>query len=140
MDTLNESRPTILLVDDERINLQIFSKCLSRLYNVLTAASGESALALVAGDCHPDLILLDVMMPNMDGYQVIEQLKANPKTSNIPVVIFSALGAYPEKKLGFELGAIGYLAKPCSLESLLFEVDAQLKAIRSHQDSGNPTE
>jgi len=132
MDITNESKPTILLVDDERINLQIFSKCLSRHYNVLTAASGETALALLNGDCRPDLILLDVMMPNMDGYQVIQQLKANPNTNHIPVVIFSALGTSPEKKLGFELGAIGYLAKPCSLESLLFEVDAQLKTLRSH--------
>lgn len=128
MATRESRNPTILLVDDERINLTIYSKCLSHFYNVVTAQSGEQALALLDGDCYPDLIILDVMMPNMDGYQVISQIKANPKICNIPVIIFSALGEYPEKKLGFELGAIGYLAKPCSLQSLLFEVDAQLKA------------
>ncbi|MEY4720138.1 MAG: hypothetical protein RL563_2756 [Pseudomonadota bacterium] len=127
----NTSPSTILLVDDDAINLTVFGKSLSEYYEVLVANNGERALRLAQNDPKPDLILLDVMMPVMDGYQVLEQLKANPATQDIPVIYVTALSANSNEEHGLELGAVDYIYKPCNISILLARVRTQLELKKS---------
>jgi signal transduction histidine kinase len=122
-----ERQATILLVDDESINLSVFGQFLAPYYQVLVATSGQRALQLAGGAPKPDLILLDVMMPDMDGYQVIGQLKADPKTGDIPVIFVTALTSDLEEERGLSLGAVDYLYKPCHLSILLARIKTQLE-------------
>lgn len=106
------SKTKILIVEDDELMSRMYqTKLTFDGYDVLTAFDGESGLAM-AGKELPDLILLDVMMPKMDGLQVLEKLKADTKTKNIPVIILTNLGGMksPEVK-GMELGAVDYLIK-----------------------------
>ncbi|MEY4717605.1 MAG: hypothetical protein RL563_223 [Pseudomonadota bacterium] len=127
----NTSLSTILLVDDDAINLTVFGKSLSEYYEVLVANNGERALRLAQSEPKPDLILLDVMMPVMDGYQVLEQLKANPATQDIPVIYVTALSANSNEEHGLALGAVDYIYKPCPLSILLARVRTQLELKKS---------
>ncbi|WP_026603136.1 ATP-binding protein [Methylomonas sp. 11b] len=122
-----ERQATILLVDDESINLSVFGQFLAPYYQVLVATSGQRALQLARGTPKPDLILLDVMMPDMDGYEVIGQLKADPKTGDIPVIFVTALTSDLEEERGLSLGAVDYLYKPCHLSILLARIKTQLE-------------
>lgn len=103
--------PTLLLVDDEAVNLQILQQCLQQEHRLLFAKDGPTALTLAKQEL-PDLILLDVMMPEMSGYEVCNQLKAHSTTKNIPVIFVTALGQVQDELLGFKLGAVDYLNKP----------------------------
>ncbi|MCQ8180756.1 response regulator [Methylomonas sp. SURF-1] len=120
-------RSTILLVDDEPINLSVFGEFLTRYYQVLVATGGESALKLVNSPAKPDLILLDVMMPGMDGYQVLAELKARADTRDIPVIFVTALTSDLEEERGLALGAVDYIYKPCHLSILLARIRTQLE-------------
>ena len=106
-------RATILLVDDVPSNLSLLSSILRDEYRVQLATSGAKALELVATNS-PDLILLDVMMPEMDGYEVCKRLKANPDTSDIPVLFVTARNQTEDEELGLTLGAMDYIHKPIS--------------------------
>lgn len=106
-------RATILLVDDVPANLSLLSSILREDYRVQLATSGAKALALVAASS-PDLILLDVMMPEMDGYEVCKRLKANPDTCDIPVLFVTARNQTEDEELGLTLGAMDYIHKPIS--------------------------
>ncbi|MBZ0142374.1 MAG: diguanylate cyclase [Rhodocyclaceae bacterium] len=103
---------TILLVDDSPENLQILNEVLKDSYRIKVATSGERALALAGGDEPPDLILLDVMMPGMDGYEVCSRLKNDPKTHAIPVLFVSSRDEEEDEERGLALGAIDYIVKP----------------------------
>lgn len=105
-------KPTILVVDDVPENLALFGDLLCPEYLVRVASSGERALQLVHADPLPDLILLDVMMPGTDGYEVLERLKASPRTRGIPVIFITALDGQEEQLRGFRVGAIDYITKP----------------------------
>lgn len=118
---------TILLVDDETTNLSLLGQFLTPHYQVLVATNGLRALQMADATPKPDLILLDVMMPDMDGYQVISQLKANPNTQDIPVIFVTALSSDTEEELGLKLGAVDFIYKPCHLSILLARVRTQLK-------------
>jgi diguanylate cyclase (GGDEF)-like protein len=107
-------RPTILIVDDTPTNIEILSEALNAEYEVLFATNGQDALN-VAFDAGPDLILLDIMMPEMDGYQVCEQLKADARTRSIPVIFVTAMDQEADEAKGLSVGAIDYLAKPIRL-------------------------
>jgi diguanylate cyclase (GGDEF)-like protein len=107
-------RPTVLIVDDTPTNIEILSEALSTEYEVLFATNGQDALN-VAFDATPDLILLDVMMPEMDGYQVCEKLKADSRTRGIPVIFVTAMDQEADEAKGLSVGAIDYLAKPIRL-------------------------
>lgn len=120
-------RPTILLVDDEPINLSVFGEFLTRYYQVLVATGGQSALKLANSKAKPDLILLDVMMPGMDGYQVLAELKAQADTRDIPVIFVTALTSDLEEERGLALGAVDYIYKPCHLSILLARIRTQLE-------------
>lgn len=130
MDALtlsDQSSATILLVDDEATNLSLLGQFLTPHYQVLVATNGLRALQMADSTPKPDLILLDVMMPDMDGYQVITQLKANPNTQDIPVIFVTALSSNIEEERGLKLGAVDFIYKPCHLSILLARVRTQLK-------------
>ena len=110
----NNKRSTILIVDDTPENIFLISSLLKDSYRMKVATEGETALRLAAADGRPDLILLDVMMPGMDGYEVCRRLKENPKTSDIPVIFLTAKTDVEDEKRGLELGAVDYIAKPIS--------------------------
>ena len=102
----------ILIVDDERYNIQVLTDFLREEYKIMAAKTGEQALAAVHGPSPPDLILLDIMMPGMDGYEVCKQLKAESQTMHIPVIFVTALDASDDEAKGFEMGAVDYITKP----------------------------
>ncbi|MFC1829556.1 adenylate/guanylate cyclase domain-containing protein [Thermodesulfobacteriota bacterium] len=107
------SKSKVLVVDDTKINIDLLVETLGDDYDVSVAMDGESALESVKDDL-PDLILLDIMMPGIDGYEVCRRLKADDKTKDIPVIFFTALGEVGDETRGFELGAADYIAKPIS--------------------------
>jgi putative two-component system response regulator len=118
---------TILLVDDTPGNLSLLGEILMSFYHVRVASSGARALKAAASDPRPDLILLDVMMPEMDGYEVITHLKANPETAQIPVIFVTALSATEDESRGFELGAVDYITKPVRPPVVLARVRTQVE-------------
>ena len=105
-------RGTVLVVDDVSENVEILGKILSREYRVQVAMSGADALALIEDGSHPDVILLDILMPEMDGYETCRRLKANPATRHIPVIFVSALCDDGDEFRGLALGAVDYVTKP----------------------------
>ena len=116
----------ILVVDDEIYIVHILDFSLGiEGYEVMTALDGEQALAKVAQD-KPDLIVLDIMMPKLDGYETCKALKSNPETKNIPVILLSAKGRNVDQKVGFEVGADDYITKPFSPRKLVERINAIL--------------
>jgi diguanylate cyclase (GGDEF)-like protein len=104
-------KQTILIVDDTSANIEILDGILNPEYEILFAMCGKDALE-IAGEQIPDLILLDVVMPEMDGYEVCRQLKANLKTQDIPVIFITAMGQEEDESKGLNAGAIDYITKP----------------------------
>ena len=103
MATLLE-KPTILIVDDVPANLSLLSDVLKSDYRTKAAINGEKALQIASSGAPPDLILLDIMMPGVDGYEVCRRLKANPATRDIPVIFVTAMGEVEDETRGLELG------------------------------------
>ena len=104
----------ILVVDDTPLNISVITGALKDTYRTKVATSGAKALAIAIGDEKPDLILLDVMMPEMDGYEVCRRLKANPMTREIPVIFLTAQTESEDETRGFQVGAVDYVHKPFS--------------------------
>ena len=120
------SRFLILAVDDVPINLLLVQKMLSNFhFRIKTAANGQQALDAVAAE-KPDLILLDLMMPGIDGFEVLRRLRANPETKDIRVIILSALNSEEDVVKGYDLGANDFLMKPIIMEKLHESVLKQL--------------
>lgn len=117
---------TVLVVDDTAANLILISDLLQAHCKVKVASSGARALKIAFSELPPDLILLDIMMPDMDGYEVCRQLKANPATRDIPVIFLTAKTDTSDEQLGFELGAVDYITKPISPPIALARVKANL--------------
>ena len=123
---VRETKECILMVDDNATNLQVLSQTLAgRGYRLLVSKNGESALATTA-KVHPDLILLDIMMPGMDGFEVCQRLKADPATHDIPIIFLSALGQTEDKVRGLKSGAVDYITKPFQPEEVIARVDTHL--------------
>ena len=101
-----------LIVDDEPGNLQALAKLLKEEARVQVAKNGEKALEIAAGDPPPDLILLDIQMPGIDGYEVCHRLKQDPQTSDIPVIFVTARDSASDEEQGLSVGAVDYIAKP----------------------------
>lgn len=127
-------RKTLLVVDDSRENLTVLSRALEGRYDVLQALNGPDALSKAKIFPKPDLILLDIMMPDMDGYEVIRILKESRETANIPVIFVSALGNTDNETRGLELGAVDYISKPFTIPVVLARIRTQLelKAFRDN--------
>lgn len=107
-------RSTILIVDDTPANVSLLNHILKDSYRTKIATNGEKALALANSELPPDLILLDIMMPGMDGYEVCERLKADEATADIPIVFLTAKVAVEDETRGLALGAVDYITKPIS--------------------------
>jgi len=111
---MTDSRRRILVADDERINLTVLVELLRGEYRISVAKNGAQALERALCEPHPDLILLDIIMPGMDGYQVCERLKADERTRDIPIIFVTAMGDEHDEARGLELGAVDYITKPLS--------------------------
>lgn len=116
----------VLIVDDVAANIDIASHLLEDIYDIQAANCGTVALKIVNSDTPPDLILLDVMMPDMDGYEVCKQIKSNPKTQHIPIIFVTANIETNAEKYGFELGAADYITKPIKPEVVLARIRTHL--------------
>ncbi len=117
---------TILVVDDNKENLNVIGHLLRPLYHVRVANSGIRALEIARANPQPELILLDVMMPELDGYEVLRRLRADPTTHDIPVIFVTAMDADEDEEHGLLLGAVDYLSKPVKPALLLARVKTQL--------------
>lgn len=125
------SKYNLLAVDDIPLNLVLVQKMLSRFnFQMRTATSGQQALDAVA-EKKPDLILLDLMMPGIDGFEVIRRLRENPVTANIQIVILSALNSQEDIVKGFNMGANDYIMKPIIMEKLLTCVINQMSIVEA---------
>ena len=130
--TQPNNRPLILAVDDEASNLQLLRQILQDHYRLLFAKDGARALELARQE-RPDLVLLDVMMPGMSGYEVCASLKANPDTAAIPVIFVTALTDTADELEGFEAGAVDYITKPVSPPIVRARVRTHLSLVRMEE-------
>ena len=121
-----QSKQTVLIVDDEPLNIKVLSQALSPWYRIKAATNGNDSLFVAGSDDPPDLILLDVSMPTMDGYEVCKKLKANHATKDIPVIFITAKNSNEDEALGLELGAVDYITKPFSLPIVMARIRNQL--------------
>ena len=117
----------VLVVDDTEDNLLLMTALLEEKYQPLLASSGKEALAIIMSQAPPDLILLDIMMPEMDGYEVLRRIRQHPPTAAIPVIFLTALSTVEEEQLGLDLGAVDYITKPISPPLLLARVHSHLE-------------
>lgn len=126
MSSTNENKDTILLVDDIPENIDILDGVLNEQYNIKAANSGNTAIKICMSDTPPDLILLDIMMPEVDGYEVCRVLKNNELTKNIPIIFVTAKNQTIDESMGFKLGAVDYITKPISPSIVLARVETHL--------------
>ena len=125
---------TVLLVDDNPINLQVLHQTLEqREYRLLVANDGTQALN-IATRVHPALMLLDIIMPGIDGYEVCRRLKGDPVTESTSVIFLSALSDTEAKVKGFELGGVDFISKPFQADEVVARVDTHLKIRRLERD------
>lgn len=122
----SSKRPTVLVVDDEPFNVSLLDEILNKNYTIQKASSGPDALAMAFAN-PPDLVLVDVMMPDMDGYEVCRRLKKNPETLEIPVIFITAKNEVSDEELGFSVGASDFIHKPISAPIVAARVRTHLK-------------
>lgn len=132
---MNETtNQTILVVDDSPENIDILVSLLEDDYTVKAATSGEEALKVSFSSPHPDLVLLDIVMEGMDGYEVISRLKADPRTINIPVIFLTSKTSDQDETKGLDLGAVDYILKPFSPSLVKRRVRTQLALYDRHRE------
>jgi len=144
----DETKKVVLVVDDAPTNIRVVNEILHDSYKIRIATNGEKGLELAAGMPGPDLILLDVVMPGMDGYEVCTLLKSNPSTRNIPVIFLTGQTETTDETRGFEVGAVDYIHKPFSpavvaarvqthlaLRETRGQLERQLQAIRTELET-----
>lgn len=130
--SISSERPTVLVIDDEPFNLSLMDELLNKDYLIQKADNGPDALKLAFAD-PPDLILIDVMMPNMDGFEVCRLLKNDPTTLHVPVIFITAKNEIRDEELGFNVGAADFIHKPISAPIVAARVRTHLK-IKFMQD------
>ncbi len=126
---LEDTKFSILIVDDEKTNLDVLNHILKNEYTIYVAKSGELALKRAVED-QPDLILLDIIMPDMSGYEVLKELKENDSTRNIPVIFITGLASAQDEEKGFLLGAVDYIIKPFNNAIVKSRVRTHLKIVQ----------
>jgi CheY-like chemotaxis protein len=119
--------PRILVVDDMPDNLFLMNGLFEDRYKVLLAPSGADALKVIMGDNPPDMVLLDIMMPDMDGYEVLRRIRQHPPTAAIPVIFLTALASKQDERLGLDLGALDYLTKPVDPDAVVRRVEEHVR-------------
>ena len=129
-----EENPKILIVDDERFNINVLTGFLKSFYKIMVAKNGQQALKAAHSGKPPDLILLDIMMPDMDGYEVCKRLKSNPDTREIPIIFITAKGAEDDEAKGFELGAVDYITKPIRPAVVMARVKTHLSLRSAYRE------
>jgi CheY-like chemotaxis protein len=123
----NDDRKNILIVDDESTNLAMLLNLLKDDYRVTAAKDGNAALDLIQNSqTNPDLILLDVTMPELDGFVVCRALKSNPPTAKIPIIFLTASDSWKDEQKGLQLGATDYITKPFEADQLIAKVNQHL--------------
>ncbi len=137
METVAPDIQKILIVDDAPSNIKILGEELKEEYRVVFATNGDDALDMALSDQPPQLILLDVIMPRMDGYEVCRRLKADGRTRRIPVIFLTARGNDADKAKGFEIGAVDYITKPFNLATVKSIVKTHMELIRHHDTLSN---
>lgn len=121
------SQFTVLAVDDVPLNLLLVEKMLTRYkFNVKKANSGSEALEMIHKEL-PSVVLLDLLMPNMDGYEVLSRLRSNPQTKDLPVIILTALNSDADIIRGFKAGANDFITKPIIMDKLVKSIEKQLE-------------
>ncbi len=131
---MNNSKATVLIVDDEKTYIDLLAGILSDNYSIIIAKSGEQALKRLQSENLPDLILLDIMMPGMDGYEVCRRLKHDQKTRHIPILFITALSEIDEEAKGIALGAIDFITKPINPSIVRARVKTQID-LKLHRDN-----
>jgi len=129
----SDERPRILIVDDAPDNLGVLLDALKDDYTVIAARNGSKALQLAAATPAPDLILLDIVMPEMDGYQVCSRLKEREDTRSIPVIFLTALEEVESENLGLSLGAVDFIRKPINPTTLHLRVKLHIELLQSRR-------
>lgn len=132
--SLTGKRQRILIVDDVAMNRSILGEALEDRYEVLYAEDGETALEIAMEDEGPDLILLDIILPGMNGYDVMSRLKSNMRTQNVPVIFITVKGEEEHEQRGLDLGAVDYISKPFSLPIVQARVRTHLE-LKRHRDT-----
>ncbi|MCP4217676.1 MAG: response regulator [bacterium] len=136
-ETQANEAPRILMVEDDAGNIQVLGNMLKeKNYKVSVATDGQEALKMLP-QCRPDLILLDIMMPKTDGYEVCRQIKASEEFQHIPVIFLTAKAQSEDIVKGFEIGAVDYVTKPFSKAELLARVETQLYVKRAQTELVN---
>lgn len=130
----DETKKTILIVDDERLNINMLVEALEKEHATLAAKNGEQALKRARGETPPDLILLDIKMPGMDGLEVCRRLKASRKTREIPVIFITSLSETSDETAGLAVGAVDYITKPFQIDIVRARVATHL-ALKQAQDA-----
>jgi diguanylate cyclase (GGDEF)-like protein len=130
----NLERPLILLVDDQPENLHLLIDILRDDYAITVATNGEKALSIARSDKKPKIILLDILMPQMDGYSVLSALKIDPETADIPVIFVTSLDKPTDEALGLKLGVADYITKPINAALLKKRIDTQLRLRHAQKD------
>lgn len=128
--TDSQQKATVLIVDDVGTNIDVLKASLEDNYAIKIALNGRTALEIAAKEPHPDIILLDVMMPEMDGYEVCTKLKSDPTTSQIPVLFVTAMDDSQFEVKGFDVGGVDYITKPVVPELVLARVRTHLELKR----------
>lgn len=127
-------KQTVLIVDDQPHCIDLIKNCLQQDYEITAALSGHRAIKIAANQPKPDIILLDVMMPDMDGFAVCRELKNNPLTSNIPVIFVTVKNETDTEELAFEAGAVDFICKPVSPPVVKARIKTQLALFRQTQE------
>jgi response regulator RpfG family c-di-GMP phosphodiesterase len=126
IDLIDNFRQNVLIIDDQPDNLTLIKDLLKDQYKIRVANNGKHGLEIAQSDIPPDLILLDIMMPEMDGYEVCQQLKNEACTCDIPVIFLTAKAEAKDEQFGFDIGAVDYITKPVSPPILLARVKTHL--------------
>ncbi len=134
MKASNSAKPKVLIVDDVVENVYLMMRVLQDEFAIIAATNGNKALQLAAGSPQPELILLDIRMPDMDGYEVLRRLKSNPETKAIPVIFVTALTDEVNEAQGLDMGAVDYITKPANPAITLLRVRNQIALRKAQAD------
>ena len=130
---MNEKKERILVVDDQPVNIKMLASALKQDYQISIATNGEQCWEIVTSGHRPDLVLLDIVMPGEDGYQICRRMQRDEQTRNIPVIFISSKDMVEDETRGFDMGAVDYIAKPFSLPIVKARIRTHLE-LKRHRD------